>query len=78
MKTIDLLFDESQLTIEDIAECSRLAPERVEAIAVGRWTPSPQERARIAAAFGDVLVDDISWGHNMDRLQKHPLPSVRC
>ena len=26
MKTIDLLFDESQLTIEDIAERSRLTP----------------------------------------------------
>jgi transcriptional regulator with XRE-family HTH domain len=65
MKTIDLLFDESHLTIEDIAERSRLTPERVEAIAVGRWTPSPQERQRIAAAFG-VSIDEISWGHNMD------------
>ena len=65
MKTIDLLFEETQLSIEEIAERSRLAPERVEAIAVGRWTPSPEERRRIAAAFG-VTIDDVAWGHNMD------------
>jgi hypothetical protein len=44
---------------------ARLAPERVEAIAVGRWTPSPEERRRIAEAFG-VSVEEISWGHTMD------------
>ena len=65
MKTIDLLFEETQLSIEEIAERSKLAAERVEAIAVGRWTPSPQERRRIAAAFG-VAVEEIAWGHNMD------------
>jgi hypothetical protein len=65
MKTIDLLFEETQLSIEDIAERSKLAPERVEAIAVGRWTPSPDERRRIAGAFG-VAVEAIAWGHNMD------------
>jgi len=65
MKTIDILFDESQLTIEDIAERSGLTPQRVEAIAVGRWTPSPAERQKIAAAFG-VSVDEVSWGHSME------------
>lgn len=65
MKTIDLLFEETQLTIEEVAERSRLPPERVEAIAVGRWTPSPEERRRIAAAFG-VAVEEIAWGHHMD------------
>jgi transcriptional regulator with XRE-family HTH domain len=65
MKTIDLLFDESRLTIEDIAERAGMTPERVEAIAVGRWTPSPAERGKIAAAFG-VAIEEISWGHTMD------------
>ena len=64
MKTIDLLFEETGLTIEDIAEHSLLEAERVEAIATGRWTPSPDERARMAAAFG-VAMDEISWGHTM-------------
>ncbi len=51
--------------VEDVAERSKLPPERVEAIAVGRWTPSPRERQRIAEAFG-LSVDEISWGHTMD------------
>lgn len=65
MKTIDLLFEETQWTIDDVAERAALAPERVEAIAVGRWTPSPEERRRIALAFG-IAIDDVSWGHSMD------------
>jgi hypothetical protein len=65
MKTIDLLFEESRLTVEDVAERARLTCERVEAIAVGRWTPSPEERRRIAEAFG-IAVDEVSWGHTMD------------
>jgi len=65
VKTIDLLFEESGLTLEDIAERAQLSIERVEAIAVGRWTPGPDDRRRIAAAFG-ISVDEISWGHTMD------------
>lgn len=65
MKTIDLLFECSGDTIEDVAERSGLPAERIEAIAVGRWTPSPAEREKVAAAFG-VAVDQISWGHTMD------------
>ena len=65
MKTVDVLFDESGLWIEDIAQRSGLVEERVEAIALGRWTPSPEERRRIADAFS-VSIDEISWGHTMD------------
>ena len=36
--------------------------QRVLAIVLGRWTPSPQERDRIAAAFG-LPRDEIVWGH---------------
>jgi hypothetical protein len=65
VKTVDLLFEETRLTIEDVAERSSLPVPRVEAIFMGRWTPSPVERERIAAAFG-VPVDEISWGHTLD------------
>ncbi|HIE96894.1 MAG TPA: XRE family transcriptional regulator [Planctomycetes bacterium] len=65
MKTVDVLFEESGLWIEDVAERSKLAEERVEAIALGRWTPSPDERIRIAQALS-VSVDEVSWGHTMD------------
>lgn len=64
-KTVDLLFEETGLTVEDVAERSSLHISRVEAIFMGRWTPSPTERERIAKAFG-VSVDDISWGHTID------------
>ena len=64
MKTIDLLFEETGLSVETIAERTQLSAERIEAIAHGRWTPSPDERQRLADAFG-VPIDDISWGHTM-------------
>jgi transcriptional regulator with XRE-family HTH domain len=65
MKTVDQLFEACDLTVEDVAERAQLSPERVEAIAVGRWTPSPAERSKIATVFG-VSVDAVSWGHTMD------------
>jgi hypothetical protein len=76
LKTVDIYFEEQDLVIEDVAERTQLPPERVEAIAVGRWLPSPVERDKIAQAFG-VSVDDISWGHTMDprnvRYRRHGL-----
>lgn len=65
MKTVDRLFEETGFTIDDVAERSGLPMQRVEAIALGRWTPSPRERQRIAHAF-DVDVEQISWGHSID------------
>jgi hypothetical protein len=65
MKTIDVLFEDTGLAIEDVVERSGLPLKRVEAILVGRWTPSPRERQGIADAFG-ISVDEVSWGHNMD------------
>ena len=65
MKTIDVLFEEAGLTLDDVAERSGLSLERLEAIALGRWTPSPAERLLLAEALG-AKVDDIAWGHTMD------------
>ncbi|MDP6468199.1 MAG: helix-turn-helix transcriptional regulator [Pirellulaceae bacterium] len=65
MRTIDLLFEELDVSVEEIAERSNMPFERIEAIALGRWTPSPAERQRVAEAFG-VAVGEISWGHTMD------------
>lgn len=64
-KTIDYLFESSELTIEDVAEQAGLLVERVEAIALGRWTPSPAERRKIATVFG-VAPEDVGWGHTID------------
>ncbi len=76
MKTVEHLFELTGLAIEDIAEAAGLPVERVAAIAEGRWTPSPDERQQIAAAFG-VSVDEVSWGHSMNprniRYRRHGL-----
>ncbi len=64
MKTVEHLFEETQLTLRELAERAALPIKRVEAIVVGCWTPSPLERSRIAAAFG-VPVEEVSWGHTM-------------
>ena len=65
MRTVDALMDDLQLTVEDLAEKSTLAADRVAAIAMGRWTPSPVEREKIAESF-EMDIADISWGHTLD------------
>ena len=39
-----------------------LDEQRVVAIALGRWTPSPSERDSIASVFG-LTREQIAWGH---------------
>jgi hypothetical protein len=63
--TIDVLLERSALTIEDVAELSRLSVDRVEAIVHGRWLASPRERQKLADVFG-IAVADIDWGHFMN------------
>ena len=63
--TVDLLLDQHQMTVEDLSELATMTLDRAEAIALGRWTPAPAERQRIAGAFG-LTIEDISWGHTMD------------
>jgi transcriptional regulator with XRE-family HTH domain len=65
MKTVEHLFEETGFSVEDVAERSGLSMERVAAIAEARWTPSPDDRERMAAAFG-VPAAEISWGHSMN------------
>ncbi|MDX1947237.1 MAG: helix-turn-helix transcriptional regulator [Pirellulaceae bacterium] len=76
MKTIDYLFETTDVSPEEIAQRAGLPVERVTAIAEGRWTPSPDDRAKLAAAFG-LAVSDISWGHSMSprniRYRRHGL-----
>jgi len=65
MPTLEYLFEKTELSIEEVAERAKLPLARVEAIILGRWTPSPEERRRVSQAFG-VEVEDVSWGHSMD------------
>ncbi|REK05540.1 MAG: XRE family transcriptional regulator [Planctomycetota bacterium] len=65
MKTVEFLLEQNGMSLAEVAKRSGIALPRIEAIAEGRWTPSPEQRAKIAAAFG-VAVDEISWGHTMN------------
>ena len=61
-KSVDQLCGEHGMDVRQLAERSGVDEQRVLAIALGRWTPSPQERDRIAAAFG-LTREQIAWGH---------------
>lgn len=61
-KSVAELCTESQLTIPQLAERSQVDEQRLMAIVLGRWTPSPQDREAIAKVF-NVTKDQISWGH---------------
>jgi transcriptional regulator with XRE-family HTH domain len=50
------------LDYKQLAEKAGLEETRVLAIVLGRWTPSPAERDKVAAVFG-VSKDQIAWGH---------------
>jgi hypothetical protein len=64
MKTVDLLLEELNLSVDELAAKCGLDPERTLAIVDGRWLASPAERGAIAAALA-FPIDQISWGHTM-------------
>jgi transcriptional regulator with XRE-family HTH domain len=61
-KSVDQLCAEMGIDVRQLADKSGVDEQRVLAIALGRWTPSPQERDRIAAVFG-LTRDQVAWGH---------------
>jgi transcriptional regulator with XRE-family HTH domain len=62
VKTVESLCTEQKLGVAELAERAGLDEQRVLAIALGRWTPSPDERDKIAAVFG-LTRAQIAWGH---------------
>jgi hypothetical protein len=63
--SIDVLIDQKKVPVPVLAEHSGLSVERIEAIVDGRWTPSPEERRRLAGAL-QVDIEAVSWGHTMN------------
>jgi len=53
---------ERGLSVQALEEASGLDHKVLTAIIQGRYTPSPQQRQRVAAALG-VTADDVTWGH---------------
>lgn len=64
-RTIPELLSELGLDVAQLAAKSELDSKVVEAIAAGRYTTSPLQRERIAAALG-VTPADIRWGRAVD------------
>jgi len=56
------LCQQHELTVADLTARAELEESRVLAIVMGRWTPSPTERKKIAEVF-NLTPDDIAWGH---------------
>ena len=56
------LCRQHEITFKQLVEKSGLDDQRVMAILLSRWTPSPLERNAIASVFG-VEVHEITWGH---------------
>lgn len=52
-----------QMTIAELAGKSQVDEQRLMAIVMGRWTPSPQDRDAIARVF-NLTREQIGWGHN--------------
>ena len=53
---------ERRLNFDEVLAASNLEPKVLDAILHGRYTPSPQQRQRLAAALG-VELEQITWGH---------------
>jgi transcriptional regulator with XRE-family HTH domain len=59
---LDQLCTDRGIDVRQLAERSGIDEQRVLAIVLGRWTPSPQERDAIAVVFG-LARERIAWGH---------------
>jgi transcriptional regulator with XRE-family HTH domain len=59
---LDQLCTDRGIDVRQLAERTSIDEQRVLAIVLGRWTPSPQERDAIAAVFG-MTRERIAWGH---------------
>jgi hypothetical protein len=62
LKHVSELCELHKIDPKELAARSSLEEGRTLAIYLGRWTPSPAERDKIAAVFG-LTRDQIAWGH---------------
>jgi transcriptional regulator with XRE-family HTH domain len=62
LKTVAECMKDQGLSLDRLVDISGLEKRVVEAILHNRYTPSPQQRQRLATALG-VTLDEIAWGH---------------
>jgi hypothetical protein len=61
-RSVNDLCLELGIDYRELAKRAGLEEQRVLAIALGRWTPSPAERDKVAAVF-ELTREQITWGH---------------
>jgi transcriptional regulator with XRE-family HTH domain len=61
-KSVEQLCLDLKIDAGELAKRSGVDEQRIIAIILGRWTPSPQDRDAIAKVFG-ITRDQIAWGH---------------
>jgi transcriptional regulator with XRE-family HTH domain len=61
--SIQNLCQQKGVSLRSLAERSGVDVTRLQAIYLGRWTPSANQRAKIAEAL-DTPKDDIAWEHS--------------
>ena len=71
-KSITDWVTERGLSLADLVTASGLDRRVVDAVAAGRYTPSPEQRRALAAAL-TVEPDQIAWGHRaaVEHIQGH-------
>lgn len=62
VKSVSDWMTERGLGPRELLDAAGLERKVLEAILQGRYTPSPRQRQRVAAALG-VSVDQVAWGH---------------
>jgi hypothetical protein len=62
VKTVSEWMAQRGVGLAELVAASALDDRVVEAIALGRYTPSPEQRRRLAASLG-VEPDEVAWGH---------------
>ena len=61
-KSLAQLCLSASIDLRTLAERSGVDEQRLMAVVLGRWTPSPEDRGAIAGVFG-LTRDQIAWGH---------------
>ncbi len=61
-KSVAEWMAERRLGLAELVEASALEDRVVQAIVHGRYTPSPDQRRRLAQVLG-VAPEEIAWGH---------------
>jgi hypothetical protein len=62
VKTLGEWMADRGIALADLVQASGLDRRVVEAVVGNRYTPSPQQRQRLASALG-ISPEQVAWGH---------------